>query len=123
MEAPGITVRSPQANAFAERFAGALRRECLDQELILGEEHLRKVLAEYARHYDSHRPHQGLQREPPAPARPRRRYHRPDRAREPRRRPNRRVPQSSSLAGGKFQVNGRERILGDVHFAGAHLFV
>jgi len=33
--------------------------------LIFGKRHLRGVLAEYARHYNGHRPHQGLQKEPP----------------------------------------------------------
>jgi putative transposase len=44
---------------------GTLRRECLDHLLILGERHLRQVLAEYARHYNSHCPHKGLQQEAP----------------------------------------------------------
>ena len=57
--------RSLRANSYAERFVGRLRRECLDHVLILGERHLRSVLAEYARHYNSHCSHQGLQQKPP----------------------------------------------------------
>ena len=57
-------VRSPRANSFAERYLGTLRRECLDHLLIYGERHLRRILAEYSRHYNGHRPHQSQQRPP-----------------------------------------------------------
>jgi hypothetical protein len=42
-----------------------LRRECLDHLLIYGEDHLRRILAEYARHYNEHRPHQSRGQRPP----------------------------------------------------------
>ena len=57
--------RSPRANSFAERYVGTLRRECPDRLLIYGEQHLRRILAEYARHYNEHRPHQSREQRPP----------------------------------------------------------
>jgi putative transposase len=53
-------VQAPRMNAIGERLAGALRRELLDRMLILGESHLRAVLAEYQVHYNMARPHQGI---------------------------------------------------------------
>jgi putative transposase len=48
------------SNAICERLVGTLRREFLDRMLILGERHLRSVLAEYQVHYNTARPHQGI---------------------------------------------------------------
>jgi putative transposase len=57
--------RSPRANSFAERYAGTLRRECLDHLLIHGERHLRRTLTQYPRHHNDHRPHQSREQRPP----------------------------------------------------------
>jgi putative transposase len=66
----GITVgkippRSPQANAYAERFVRTVRSEVIDRLLIVGERHLRRALDEYARHYNGRRPHRSLDLQPP----------------------------------------------------------
>jgi hypothetical protein len=53
-------VQAPRINAIYEQLVGTLRRELLDRVLILGERHLRAVLAEYQAHYNSARPHQGI---------------------------------------------------------------
>jgi transposase InsO family protein len=53
-------VQAPRMNAICERLVGTLRRELLDRSLILGEAHLRAVLAEYQEHYNTARPHQGI---------------------------------------------------------------
>ena len=64
-------VRAPRANAYAERWVGTVRREVLDRMLILGCRQLRSVLAEYANHYNGHRPHRALGQAPPlGPAEP-----------------------------------------------------
>jgi len=53
-------VRAPKANAYAERFVGSIRRECLDWILILGRRHLEATVREYLVHYNTHRPHRSL---------------------------------------------------------------
>ncbi|MDP9301829.1 MAG: integrase core domain-containing protein [Actinomycetota bacterium] len=53
-------VRSPKANAFAERWVRTVRVELLDWTLVLGRRHLDRVLATYVEHYNAHRPHRGL---------------------------------------------------------------
>ena len=52
--------QAPRMNAICERLVGTLRRELLDRVLILGEGHLRAVLADYQAHYNTARPHQGI---------------------------------------------------------------
>jgi transposase InsO family protein len=49
--------RSPWQNGHAERLIGSIRRECLDHIVVLGEDHLRRVLQTYATYYNHVRPH------------------------------------------------------------------
>jgi len=63
-------VRAPCANAFAERFVGTIRRECLDRMLIVNRRHLETVIGEYVEHYNGQRPHRSLGRLAPVPRQP-----------------------------------------------------
>ena len=60
--------QAPRANANCERINGTLRRELLDRLLIVNEHHLRRVLTEYLRHYNTARPHRALGQLAPAQA-------------------------------------------------------
>jgi putative transposase len=67
IEVVKIPPRCPRANCFAERLVLTLRTELTDRMLIFGERHLRSVLATYAAHYNTRRPHRALQLRPPRP--------------------------------------------------------
>jgi len=60
-----ISPGSPWQNGCAERLIGTLRRECLDQMLIFGEGHLRRVLSAYAAYYNQARTHLALGKDAP----------------------------------------------------------
>jgi putative transposase len=57
-------------NAIMERWVGTVRRELLDRILIINARHLRKVLAEYETHFNTHRPHRALNQASPMQALP-----------------------------------------------------
>jgi transposase InsO family protein len=59
--APG----SPWQNGYAERLIGTIRRECVDHLIVFGEDHLRRVLREYAAYYNSSRTHRALDQDAP----------------------------------------------------------
>jgi transposase InsO family protein len=60
-----ITPASPWQNGFAERLIGSIRGECVDHFLVLGEEHLRRILRAYARYYNDIRMHWSLGKDAP----------------------------------------------------------
>ena len=62
-----LPARSPNLNAFAERFVGSIKSECLDRIVPLGEKHLRAAVRAFVDHYHEERPHQGLGNELIAP--------------------------------------------------------
>jgi len=58
-------IRAANANAYAERWVGSVRRECLDRLLIFGLRQLEHVLRVYVCHFNQQRPHRGLELRPP----------------------------------------------------------
>lgn len=53
-------LQSPRQNGTAERFVGSVRRELLDHVVVLGEDHLRRLLREYVEYYNSERVHTSI---------------------------------------------------------------
>jgi putative transposase len=56
---------SPWQNPYIERLIGSIRRECLDHVIVLGERHLRRMLAAYVAYYHGSRTHLSLEKDAP----------------------------------------------------------
>ncbi len=52
--------KSPNLNAYAERFVRSIKSECLDRTIFFGGKHLRCVVDEFVEHYHAERNHQGI---------------------------------------------------------------
>ncbi|MEX2172312.1 MAG: integrase core domain-containing protein [Pirellulales bacterium] len=59
--------RSPWQNPYVERLIGSIRRECLNHVIVLGEQHLSRILTDYFRYYNESRTHLSLDGNPPHP--------------------------------------------------------
>jgi len=53
--------RSPNLNAYAERFVRAIKESCLERMIFFGEDPLRTTIREFLAHYHLERNHQGLE--------------------------------------------------------------
>src|SRR4029453_7645840 len=60
MKSVKLPPRSPNLNAYAERFVRTIKESCLDRMILFGEGALRKSIQEYTTHYHFERHHQGL---------------------------------------------------------------
>jgi putative transposase len=52
--------RSPNLNAYAERFVRSIKESCLDRLILFGEDSLRRAIHEFVAHYHQERNHQGI---------------------------------------------------------------
>ena len=59
IEPLALPPRSPNLNAFAERWVRSIKQECLSKLILFGEASLRRTLSEFIDHYHSERNHQG----------------------------------------------------------------
>ena len=52
--------RSPNLNAYAERWVRSVKEECLSRLILFGEASLRHALTQYVAHFHHERNHQGM---------------------------------------------------------------
>ncbi len=60
VEVVRLPPRSPNLNAYAERFVRSIKESCLDRMILFGERSLRRAIQEFVSHYHFERNHQGL---------------------------------------------------------------
>ncbi len=59
MKALALPPRSPNLNAYAERWVRSVKEECLAKLILFGERSLKRALHHYEIHYHQERNHQG----------------------------------------------------------------
>ena len=59
VEPLALPARSPNLNAYAERWVRSVKEECLSKVVLFGERSLRRALSEYVEHFHAERNHQG----------------------------------------------------------------
>ena len=50
-----LPARSPNLNAYAERWVRSVKEECLSKVILFGERSLRRALSEYVEHFHAER--------------------------------------------------------------------
>jgi len=61
VESVRLPARSPNLNAFAERFVRSIKESCLDRMVLIGESSLHRATSQFVLHYHQERNHQGLE--------------------------------------------------------------
>jgi len=61
IQAVRLLPRSPNLNAYAERFVRSIMENCLDRMILLGESSLHRAVVQFVQHYHAERNHQGLE--------------------------------------------------------------
>jgi putative transposase len=54
-----LPARSPNLNAYSERWVRSVKEECLSKVILFGERSLRRALSEYTEHFHAERNHRG----------------------------------------------------------------
>jgi transposase InsO family protein len=60
VETVRLPPKSPNLNAFAERFVRTIKESCLERLILVGEPSLSRAVREFVAHYHEERNHQGL---------------------------------------------------------------